>query len=165
MTLYAPLVGIITNIEYQNESYSGRLGCDILFTVQSEGQGTVNVLLPSNAYVLNLHTFQIGDRATFFYSPDAPMPLIYPPRYTAAAAANTPHGVTAVLDVFNSNLTDSDNTLTLTPSWNTPVILPNGQGFAGNPGGNLLLATYTASTRSIPAQAVPEQIVVFCGIM
>lgn len=165
MALYAPLVGTITNIEYQNENYSGRFGCDILFTVQAEDQGTVNVLLPSNAYVLNLHTFQIGDRATFFYSPDAPMPLIYPPRYTAAAAANTPHGVTAVLDFFNMTLTDSDNTLTLTPSWNTPVTLPNGQGFAGNPGGNLLMATYTASTRSIPAQAAPEQIVVFCGIM
>lgn len=157
MALYTPTVGIITNIDYAQQNYS------ILFDLQSEDQGNVRILLPANTYVLNLHPFQIGDRATFFYSTTAPVPLIYPPQYRAVAAAYTPHGVTATLDVFNRNLTNSDNTLTLTPTWNTPVTLPNGQTFVGNAGGNLILATYTATTRSIPAQAVPEQMVVFVG--
>ena len=125
-------------------------------------QGQIQVSLPANAYVLNLHQFRIGDRATFFYSTNAPMPLIYPPRYQAVAAAYTPHGTTAALDVFNEMLTNSDGTLTLTPTWNTPVTLPNGQSYANDPGGHLLLATYSATTRSIPAQAIPEQVVVFC---
>lgn len=163
MALYTPIVGIITNIDYQAEN-SGRsgAGCTLIFTLLSENQGQVSVILPSSAYVLNLHPFQIGDRATFFYDANAPMPLIYPPRYTAVAAANTPHGMTATLEMFNRRLTNSGNTLTLTPAWSTPITLPNGQTFTENPGGNLLLATYTAATRSIPAQAIPEQVVVFC---
>lgn len=164
MALYTPTVGMITDIDYQTQNAGhGDAGCTLMFTLQSEDQGLVNVILPSSAYVLNLHPLQIGSRATFFYDANAPMPLIYPPRYTAVAAANTPHGMTATLDVFNRRLTNSDNTLTLTPAWSTPITLPNGQAFAENPGGNLLLATYTATTRSIPAQAVPEQIVVFCS--
>lgn len=155
MAKYTPTVGIITNIEYP-------LGCAPLFTLESEDQGLINITLPANAYVLNLHPFQIGDRATFFYSANAPVPLIYPPRYRAVAAAYTPHGVTATLDTFNRRLTNPENSLTLVPGRGTPVVLPNGQTFGGTAGGNLILATYTAATRSIPAQAVPEQMVVFC---
>ncbi len=157
MALYTSTVGMITNMEYQTD------GCSILFTLTNEEQGQIQVLLPSNAYVLNMHPFQMGERVTFFYASNAPMTLIYPPRYTAAAAAYTPQGMTAVLEMFNTNLTNQNNTLTLTPAWNTPITLPNGQTFANMPGGNLLLATYTSSTRSIPAQAIPEQVVVFCG--
>ncbi len=162
MTFYTPTVGIITNIDYQSGSSFSSGGCSVLFSVQSEDQGQIQVSLPANAYVLNLHQFRIGDRATFFYSTNAPMPLIYPPRYQAVAAAYTPPGTTAALDVFNEMLTNTDGTLTLTPTWNTPVTLPNGQAYANDPGGHLLLATYSATTRSIPAQAIPEQVVVFC---
>ena len=158
MALYTPVTGIISNIEQQSD-------CSTHFTIQSETprQGQIHFHLPSDAYVLNLHPFQLGDRATFFYPANAPVPLIYPPRYRAAAAAHTPHGVTAVLDMFSYAMTNSDNTLLLTPSWNTPVTLPNGQTYTKHPGGHLLMATYTASSRSIPARATPEQIVVFCG--
>ena len=165
MAAYAPLVGIITNIDYQTGNFArSGAGCTLMFTIQAEApeQGQVNVILPSNAYVLNLHPFQVGDRATFFYNANAPMPLIFPPQYTAIAAANTSHGMTAVLETFNRNLVNSDNSLRLTPQWNTPVTLPNGQAFTDVVSGHLILATYTASTRSIPAQATPEQMVVFC---
>ena len=162
MAYYTPITGIITNIEYQVESPSRSSACTLFLTLESEEQGLVNVTLPSGTYVLNLHPLQIGDRATFFYVTDAPMPMVYSPRYRASAAAYTPHGVTAVLDVFDSDLTNSERTLTLTPTWNTPVMLPNGQTYAGDFGNTLILATYTGSTRSIPAQAIPEQMVVFC---
>lgn len=163
MAFYTPTSGIITNIDYFSESASQSSGCTLLISLQSEDQGMIDIILPSNVYVLNLHPFQPGDRATFFYSSSAPVPMIYPPRYRAVAAAYTPYGVTATLDTFDSRLTNSDRTLTLTPSRLTPVTLPNGQTFAGEPGGHLILATYSATTRSIPAQAVPEQMVVFCA--
>lgn len=164
MALYTPIAGIITNIENMNDNRGQNSGCNVLFTLQSEeqGQGQFQVLLPADSYVLNLHPFQVGDRATFFYDPNAPMVLIYPPRYTAIAAANTPHGMTAMLDTFGANMVSSDNTLAVNPTWNTPITLPNGQTFNGNLRNHLLLVTYTASTRSIPAQTTPEQIVVFC---
>lgn len=162
MTPYLPIVGIIEEIDYLPEGMSRIPGCMTLYTLMTEDQGTVHVLLPAGAYVLNLRPLQTGDRATFFAPANAPMPLIYPPRYQAAAAAYTPNGVTAVLDVFDEELTNSENTLMLTPDRNTLITLPNGQPFAGSPEGRLMMVLYTASTRSIPARAVPEQIVVFC---
>lgn len=162
MTPYFPLVGTIEEIDYLPEGMSRIPGCMILYTLMTEDQGTVHVMLPAGAYVLNLRPLQIGDRATFFAPANAPMPLIYPPRYQAAAAAYTPNGVTAVLDVFDQELTSSDGALTLMPDRSTLITLPNGQLFAGSLEGRLMMALYTASTRSIPAQTVPEQIVVFC---
>lgn len=162
MTPYLLLVGTIEEIDYLPEGMSRIPGCMILYTLRTEDQGTVHVLLPAGAYVLNLRPLEIGDRATFFAPANAPMPLIYPPRYQAAAAAYTPNGVTAVLDVFDQELTNSEGTLTLTPDRNTLITLPNGQPFAGALEGRLMMILYTASTRSIPARTTPEQIIVFC---
>ncbi len=163
MAAFTPVVGIITNIEYLTGTGNPVNDCTILFTLEGENpSGAFQVQLPANAYVLNLHPFQVGDRATFFYDPNAPMVLIYPPRYTAVAGANTPHGTTAVLDMFQNGLVNTDNSLKLNVAWNTPVTLANGQPFKGNLNGHLLLALYGMSTRSIPAQSTPEQVVVFC---
>ncbi len=163
MAAYTPVVGIITNIEYLDGNTNQSGDCTLLFTLEGENPaGAFQVQLPANAYVLNLHPFQIGDRATFFYDPNAPMVLIYPPRYTAVAGAYTPHGTTAILDVFQNNLVNSDNSLILNMAWNTPVTLANGQPFRGNLSNRLLLALYGMTTRSIPAQTTPEQVVVFC---
>lgn len=163
MAIYTPVTGIITNIEYLNGTERQTDGCTILYTFEGENpSGAFQVQLPANAYVLNLHPFQVGDRATFFYDPNAPMVLIYPPRYTAVAGAYTPHGTSAVLDQFRNSLVNTDNSLMLNLAWNTPVTLANGQPFKGNLNGHLLLALYGATTRSIPAQTTPEQVVVFC---
>lgn len=192
MAFYTPVTGIITNIEsFTDDHTSAYDSCTLLYTLEGENPaGPFQVLLPANAYVLNLHPFQIGDRATFFYASDAPMILIYPPRYTAIAGAYTPHGTSAMLDVFQNtlestdetianntpertmgspsgNLTESrtvntDNTLILNLAWNTPITLLNGQPFNGSLAEKLLLVSYHFTTRSIPPQTTPEQIVVFC---
>ena len=59
-------------------------------------------------------------------------------------------------------LTSSDNSLILNMSGRTMVTLPNGQLFNGDLAGKLLLVVYGPTTRSIPAQTAPTQIVVFC---
>ncbi len=163
MAYYTPTVGIITNISTMNMQNTAESGCSLFLTMQSEDQGIVNILLPGNAYVLNGRRLQAGDRATFFYDPTAPAPLIYPPQYRAVAAAPTPYGTSAALDFFNSLLTNTDNTMILNMSGNPQPMLPNGQPFYGDLAGKLLLITYSASTRSVPAQVRPDQIVVFCA--
>jgi len=161
MALYTSVVGIITNIEYLNNGQTG--GCTILYTLEGENPaGAFQVQLPANAYVLNLHPFQVGDRATFFYDQNAPIVLIYPPRYTAVAGAYTPHGTSAILDQFLHSLVNTDNSLMLNMAWNTPITLANGQPFKGDLNDHLLLVLYGMTTRSIPAQTTPEQVVVFC---
>lgn len=163
MSYYTPTVGIITNISFQDAANTASSGCSLMVSIDSEDQGPVNLVLPSNIYVLNARPFQIGDRATFFYDTQAPVPLIYPPQYRAVAAAYTPSGTNAYLDVFDPMLTNSDNSLTLNISRNTPVFLPNGQNFHGDLTDKLLLVIYGPTTRSIPAQTSPEQVIVFCS--
>lgn len=162
MAFYTPTVGIITNIDVFNTGNPRTDGCTLFYTFQSEDQGLFHIILPPSSYVLNSRPLEIGDRVTFFYDTFAPVPLIFPPQYRALAAAHTPMGTSAILDVFNSRLTSSDNSLTLNITGETIVLLPNGQPFDGDPGNNLLLAVYGPTTRSIPAQTSPEQVVVFC---
>ena len=163
MAAFTPVTGIITNIEYLRGTGNPINDCTILFTLEGENpSGPFQVQLPANAYVLSLHPFQIGDRATFFYDPNAPMVLIYPPRYTAVAGAYTPHGTSAMLDQFHDDLSTSDRSLKLNLAWNTPITLPNGQPFQGDLSNRLLFVLYSMTTRSIPPQTTPEQVVVFC---
>lgn len=163
MSYYTPTVGTITNISTQSMGDMFAAGCSLMIGMTSEDQGPINIVLPSNVYVLNSRPLQIGDRVTFFYDSQAPVPLIYPPQYRAVAAAHTPNGTNAYLDVFNSMYANTDNTLILNISGNTPVYLPNGQIFHGDLSNKLLLVIYGATTRSIPAQTSPDQIVVFCS--
>lgn len=163
MSLYNAVTGIITNIEYVNNHTEQTDNCTILYTLEGENPaGPFQVQLPANAFVLNLHPFQVGDRATFFYDTNAPMVLIYPPRYTSIAGAYTPHGTSAMMDIFQNGLVNSDNSLKLNLAWNTPITLLNGQPYRGSLDGYLLLVSYNMTTRSIPAQTTPEQVVVFC---
>jgi len=163
MAYYTPTVGIITDITTQTSGNTLSSGCTLNISMMSEDQGPVNIILSSTTYVLNAQPLQVGDRATFFYDPQAPAPLIYPPRYQAVAAAYTPYGTNAYLDVFNYMFSNTDNTLILNVSENTPVSLPNGQPFKGILSDKLLLVIYSMTTRSIPAQTSPDQIIVFCS--
>ena len=166
MALYTPIIGIITNIEYIQTGSTQTNDCTILLTLEGEEPaGPFQVQLNPNTYVMNLHPFQVGDRVTFFYDPNAPMVLIYPPRYTAIAGAYTPQGTSAKMDVFLEDMHSSDHSLMLNIGWNTPVTTANGQPFRGKLAGHLLLVYYSMTTRSIPPQTSPEQVVVFCRTM
>ena len=163
MAYYAPLVGIITNIETIQTNAGQTNPCTLLLTLEGEEpSGIFQIQLTPNTYVMNLYPFQVGDRATFFYDPNAPMVLIYPPRYTAVAGAYTPHGTSAMMDVFLENLHSSDHSLMLNLSRKTPITTANGQPYNGNPAGHLLLVYYSMTTRSIPPQTSPDQVIVFC---
>lgn len=160
MNSFPFITGSVSSI--QNLAQQGRSHlCSFLVELDTH-DGPVSLLLTSNTYVYDCHSLEQGDQITAFYDPNVPMPLIYPPRYTALVIAETGTGTTAVLDVFDENLLNSDGTLRLTPQPDTDITTPNGQKLSQIPGGSLLLALYTASTKSIPALAVPEEVVIFC---
>lgn len=166
MSQYTPTSGIILQID-RSDIGSSQNGCGLTLTLQSMDQGIINISLTGSTYVLNQQPLKIGDQVTCFYSLLAPVPLIYPPLYHALVIVPTPSGTYAALDVFtrlshSNQLTNSEDTLRLNLSCQTPVILPNGQPFTGTLSGKLLLVIYGATTRSVPAQTAPEQIVVFC---
>lgn len=161
MEQYLSISGTIIQMNWPNAGRD-QLGCSVTLTIQSGEQGLVNVTVDSSTFVLNNRQLNTGETVTCFYSGSAPAPLIYPPIYRAVAVAYTPAGTYADLDTFNGTLTNSKDTLRLNPNGRTRITLPNGQFFRGYLSGKTLLVLYGATTKSIPAQTVPEQIVVFC---
>jgi hypothetical protein len=66
------------------------------------------------------------------------------------------------VDFFNYQLVSSDGSLRLNISPDTRILLENGQLFNRNPANRYLVVVYSATTRSIPAQTTPSQIIVMC---
>ncbi|MCI8660958.1 MAG: hypothetical protein HFG54_12080 [Lachnospiraceae bacterium] len=167
MSQYTPTTGTILQIQWQDAPFVPQDCGTLRLTLQTMDQGLTHITVSGSTYVLNSRPLRTGDQITCFYSLLAPVPMIYPPLYHAVVIVPTSAGTYAALDRFtylaNSHqLTNSDDTLRLNISNQTRVMLPNGQPFGGSLSGKLLLVIYSATTRSIPAQTTPDQIIVFC---
>ena len=122
MTRYLPLKGIITSISESRTGGSGAASCTLLFSIQGEDGNVFSFVISPSTYVLNQESFRPGDTIIAFYDSLAPMPLIYPPSYQAVAAIKPWKEQSAMLDVFDQNLKNSDNSLVLnlSPAWISP---------------------------------------------
>ncbi len=163
MSRFSPIEGTVTSISdfpFGNSASA----CTLLFSVQTIYGETYSVVLNPNTYVLNQAPIRQGDRIIAFYDTLAPMPLIYPPQYQAVVIVKPARNQYAMLDTFDQNLRNSDNSLVLNLSTRTNIRTQNGQIYPGRLGGQLLLVLYSATTRSIPAQTTPDTIVVFCSV-
>ena len=160
MNQYSPIEGVVT---YISPLPSGsRPGSVLLLYVQTDYQETFQILVDTSTYVLDQKPVRRGDPVIVFYDITAPVPLIYPPQYKAVAMLVRSCNEFAMLDYFDQNLRNSENTLILNPSGSTTVQLPNGQYYQGTLGNQYMLVLYTTNTRSIPAQTTPVRIIVFC---
>jgi hypothetical protein len=105
-----------------------------------------------------------GDSVRVFYDMAGPMIMIYPPQYTAEfIAVNLNEDYFVKIARFDEELIDPNNTLKLNISEAVEIILEDGAEFTGGADalpGRKLIVIYSASTRSIPAIATPEKIIV-----
>lgn len=162
MSRYLPLRGIITSISDSGNRSSDTSSCLLLFSIHGEDGSNFSAVISPSTYVLYQESFRPGDTIIIFYDTMAPMPLIYPPQYQAVAAVKPLGEQSAILDVFDQYERNSDNTLVLNLSPATDIRTQNGQIYTGRLANQLLLVLYTRTTRSIPAQTTPEQVIVFC---
>lgn len=136
--------------------------CYKLVSVDKEQGLSVNFVVEPTTYFVDHFMMRIGDRITGFYDANVPVPLIYPPQYQAIVIAkDSPHQHVKV-DYFNDSLESSDGELRLNVSTNTHILLENGQQFTGHITNKNLIVTYSSTTKSIPAQTTPSQIVILC---
>lgn len=167
MPQYTPTTGRILQINWMSTG-NEQAGCGLTLTLNTMDQGIIHMNVDGSTYILNNQRLKTGDQVTCFYSLSAPVPMIYPPTYRAVVIVHISSSTYATLDVFTqqtgcNRLVNTDNTLILNIFSQTPRFLPNGQPFGGSLSGKLLLVLYSITTRSIPAQTTPEQIIVFCG--
>ncbi len=162
MSRYAPVSGVVTSIAFFPSDQETDSSCALTLTIQDYYGSQNTVILDPTAYVLNQAPIRQGDPIIVFYDTTAPMPLVFPPRYRAAAVVRPAYAQSAYLDVFDQNLVSSDGLLKLELSPLTDTRTQNGQIYFGTLADHLMLVLFGSTTRSIPAQTTAESITVFC---
>lgn len=155
-SLFSPVTGIIQSVSLDSENC-----CQQMITLIGI-DGITNFLVTGSTYVADCAPLVPGMQVTAFYDTSLPVPLIYPPRYQAAAISPISNGVTVVLDYFNENLMNTDQTLKLNVSEYTQIITSNGQPVQCIPLNHYLMVYYSITTASIPAQTTPQKIIIMC---
>lgn len=137
-------------------------GCYKLISV-GDGEGSiVQFTVAPSTYFVDQEVVRVGDQITGYFDGDAPVPLIYPPRYQALVIVKESPNQNVKVSYFNEQLVSSDGLLKLNLSPYTQIILTNGQPFTANPANRDLIVIYGPSTKSIPAQTTPYKIIVLC---
>jgi len=163
MSKFLSFQGTITKItNFSIGANDKDTGCYKLMSVENESGNLVNFVVTPNTYFVDHVMVAIGDKVTGFYDSSVPVPMIFPPQYTAVVMARRTLYQNVKVDFFNNELVSSDNMLKLNLAPCTQLILENDQAFTQNPGNRNLIAVYGVSTKSIPAQTVPYKIIVMC---
>ncbi len=156
--------GTVAEIEEMAGFGAGRRsGCYKRFTVINEEGETVNFVVKPDTYFVNHEQVSVGMNVTGFYDANVPTILIYPPQYDAVVMAVDVPGQSVKVDWFDRNLLSWDRTLKLNIADSTELLLINNQPFDGTLANRTLIVIYGASTRSIPAQTTPDQVIVMCN--
>lgn len=160
---YAFVTGTIVDMVPTRMGNGRTNGCMVFAEVEDMDGNTVNFVLTPATYVVDFETLSVGMKCTFWYDVEAPVPLVYPPRYNAVVAAQEKNGRMVNVGIYNADLVNEDNTLQLNLDGTVAVRTTNNQYFQGSPAEHSLVVTYGNSTRSIPAQTTPMKVVVLCG--
>jgi hypothetical protein len=163
MGVYGSFSGVLTAIQDVGEAFGTDSGCVKLMTLMGQQGAVANFVVSPDTYFVDHAMLRRGDTVTGFYDAAAPVPLIYPPQYRALVMARTSPQRQVAVDWFGPTLISSDGNLKLNVGPRTAVVLENGQAFTGSLGNRDLAAVYSFTTRSIPAQTTPSQIVVLCS--
>lgn len=152
---YEPVTGIIRNISRGSDC------CSQMISLATR-EVTVNFVLSPETMVIEGRTLRPGMRVTAFYDRTLPVPLIFPPQYRAGLIAVPERNEQVMLNYFDRNLLAADGSLRLNIGRNTIIRTANGQNFNCSVRDNILLVYYSITTRSIPPQTTPRQIIVMC---
>ena len=138
-------------------------GCILFMTLENENGEIVNVIVSPVTYVVDFETLSVGMNCTFWYLADAPMLLIYPPQYSVAVAARNRNDRMIDVSRYGRDMVNQERTLQVKLDGSVDIMTINNQYFQGSPENHDLVVIYETSTRSIPAQTTPKEIVVLCS--
>jgi hypothetical protein len=163
MMSFQSFKGFVTMIDdfWITENGEGA-GCYKLMSIEDMDGAIVNFVVSPTTYFIDHVMVSVGDNVTGFYDANAPVPLIFPPRFQAIVMAIDMPYQNVKVDYFNNELVSSDNKLKLNIAPYTRIVLENGQSFSRNPANRNLIVVYGATTKSIPAQTTPYEVIVMC---
>ena len=133
-----------------------------MIRVHGDGESIADFVLTKDTVLADDVQIEIGKTITGWYDARKPMILIYPPQYNVELVTMPSEGTTQKVDYFDETLTSADGMLKLNlQQENSQKLLDSeGKPYTESLSGKHLLVNYKFSTRSIPAQTVPESIYV-----
>ncbi|HAP21152.1 MAG TPA: hypothetical protein DCR27_07725 [Lachnospiraceae bacterium] len=152
---YVPVIGLVLNITRGTDC------CNQMMSLRTDN-GIVNFMIGADTLVIDSRQIVPGMRVAAFYDSSLPVPLIFPPQYTAKIVTLLERNEQVMLNFFDGNLLAEDGALQLNLERNTNIRTTNGQSFPCRLGNQILLVYYTVTTRSLPPQTTPRRVVVFC---
>lgn len=159
---FASVSGMIVDVVGELDVEGRPDSCNLYFSVEDDNGNITNFMVTGDTYVLDFETLSTGMRVTFWYRKDAPAVLIYPPRYTAVAAAKERNDRSVNVSHYDEQLINQEMNLQVNPADFVEVKTTNNQMYLGDLANHDLMVVYTTSTRSIPAQTTPSKVVVLC---
>lgn len=131
-----------------------------MVNVESKDGRTANMIIASKTLLTEDVRLETGQIITGWYDADKPMIMIYPPQYTVELVTSPASDLTIKADHFDKNLVSRDGMLKLNLSKETVLVDQDGKVYKESLTDKNLLVYYGISTKSIPAQTVPEKIFV-----
>ena len=132
------------------------------------GESSAHLHTHFNTFVMG-EAPEVGTTVTGFFLLDRPMIMIYPPQYTVSVVVNNDDvqddGIPFIFacrffEFGEGQLKSTCGELVINLGGDTEVILQSGEEFDGDLVGRMLVVKYAISTRSLPPQTTPIQIVV-----
>lgn len=152
---YKAFTGVVKEIKDRENNE----GCKMIFVENEEG-APAYVIISHDTYILENAEIKIGDTISAYYDTRKPMIMIYPPQYAAEVVVIESPDRSVKFDIFDENLTSSDNQLKLNISDETEIVFYDGTPYEGELVWKRLVVIYIISTKSIPAQTTPEKVIV-----
>jgi len=160
--LYGKVVGTIVELSPMRMGNRRADGCMLFVTVENEDGNIVNLIMTPATFVVDWEPLSVGMNCTFWYRTDVPTILIYPPQYTAVVAAQNKNSRMVDVGYYDNSMVNDVRSLQLNMDQSVEVRTTNNQYYQGDPADHSLVVIYETSTRSIPAQTTPNQIIVLC---
>lgn len=153
---------ILEVVPYGMRSSRMESTCMTMVTVEGEEGNITNFIVTPATYVVDFVTLMPEMVCTFWYRMDAPAVLIYPPQYNAVVVARQDENRMVDVSYYDEMLINESRSLRLNIDNSVDVRTTNNQVFQGSPANRELVVVYNMSTRSIPAQTTPQEIIVLC---
>ncbi|XMB86044.1 hypothetical protein RJG79_11675 [Mycoplasmatota bacterium WC44] len=162
MNKFNSFYGVVTKITNFNSGIENTEGCYKFISLSGDNGNIVNFILSPSTFLVDYETISIGNYVEAYYDGLAPAVMIYPPQYPAIVMTKIKPNRSVKVDYFDQNLVSSDGELKLNIAHNTKITQKNGQRFTDNISNRDLVIIYGPSTKSIPAQTTPYEVIVLC---
>lgn len=159
---YSSFTAVVETVNSLSQSENSKI-----VSLKDEEGSPINMIINEDTYIIGKETIEIGDTV----SGNLPMLMIYPPLYRPEVVVVHNSDRDVKVDTFNEDLVSSDNMLKLNiPEFSgdtedsVEVVTKEGKGFIGDLRNKRLAVIYKTSTKSIPAQTVPDKIIVLSEV-